>query len=380
MKKYFWILSILLVAAVSTGVLLRTNLEPISQEVLDTTVQKAREKFNVPSAVVYVLNSEEILYKSIQGERILASNQLVTENDYFHIGSCSKSILSMIAGKQIEANLLNWDTALLEVAPELKPYALPEYEHITLEDLLLCEAGIQPFTNGAEEYPASIENSSKSEEEFAKYLLSKSPSAALTKDGARFEHLYSNASYSLAAYMLKKATEKTYETLLDEMLVEELGFSYHVGWPNTYDEKQPWGHGDFNGKGLEAFGPDFPYALNSLIMPAGDLSMTPHDFASLTQMMLRGLRGEQNYLSPETYQTISFGHDSFSYGVYNDQMLGHTYAGMDGSAGTFFCRSIIIPDSDLAIVIMINSGSQAAVEWITMQIAKAHYQWWWMVW
>ncbi|PKO17752.1 MAG: hypothetical protein CVU39_04525 [Chloroflexi bacterium HGW-Chloroflexi-10] len=180
--------------------------------------------------------------------------------------------------------------------------------------------------------------------------------------------------------MLIRATGKTYETLLNEVLVEELGLSYHIGWPNTFAENQPWGHADFTGKGLEAFGPDYPYALNPLIMPAGDLSMRPTDWTALTQMMLRGLRGEDNFLSAQTYQTISFSHKSFSYGVYSDQMLGHSYAAMDGSAGTFYCRSVIIPDSDLAIVIMINSGSETAVEWITMQIVKAYYQWWWMVW
>jgi CubicO group peptidase (beta-lactamase class C family) len=45
-------------------------------------------------------------------------------------------------------------------------------------------------------------------------------------------------------------------------------------------------------------------------------------------------------------------------------------------AGTFFCRSIIVPDSGSSFTIMTNAGSGAgpmeSVVWLTMRIVKEH--------
>ncbi|MEJ2407157.1 MAG: hypothetical protein P8171_23315, partial [Candidatus Thiodiazotropha sp.] len=68
----------------------------------------------------------------------------------------------------------------------------------------------------------------------------------------------------------------------------------------------------------------------------------------------------------------------------NGILGGRRYSGFDGSAGTFFCRSIIVPDSDFAFAIMTNAGSgtgsMETVDWLTMRIVKEHFNWWWKFW
>jgi hypothetical protein len=65
-------------------------------------------------------------------------------------------------------------------------------------------------------------------------------------------------------------------------------------------------------------------------------------------------------------------------------MFSYNLSGMDGSAGTFFCRAIIVPESDFVFTIMTNAGSETAemkaVDWITMKIVKKRYNWWWKFW
>jgi len=65
-------------------------------------------------------------------------------------------------------------------------------------------------------------------------------------------------------------------------------------------------------------------------------------------------------------------------------MFSRKFSGIDGSAGTFFCRAILIPESKLAFTIMTNAGSgtgeMKAVDWITMKLIKKHYNWWWKFW
>ena len=146
-------------------------------------------------------------------------------------------------------------------------------------------------------------------------------------------------------------------------------------------DDQPWGHMIHKGK-IEVFPPDHPYQIPYLVTPAGDLSMTPKDYAKYTQMHLQGLRGKKNFLASQSYQYMHFGHKGFSLGVFNSRFAGFNFSGFDGSAGTFYCRSIIVPESDFAFIIMTNVGSSKgkvnAVEWLTRKIVSKHFnlKWW----
>jgi D-alanyl-D-alanine carboxypeptidase len=187
----------------------------------------------------------------------------------------------------------------------------------------------------------------------------------------------------MASAMLERVSGLKYEDLVRKTLTDDLGMSVHIGWPNSISADQPWGHMITKDK-VESFPPDHSYKLPYLITPAGDLSMTPKDYARYTQLHLRGLKGIDNYISSNAYRHIHFGHDGFSLGVANGTLGGKRYSGFDGSAGTFFCRSIIVPESDLAFTIMTNAGSgagsMAAVDWLTMRIVKEHFDWWWKFW
>jgi D-alanyl-D-alanine carboxypeptidase len=346
---------------------------------LERIAAGAREKFNLPSVVIIVLNSEGVMQMEVQGVR--ANNQApVSHDDFFHIGSCSKSVLSTIAGKLVEENKISWDTRFFELYPEMAKTAQAAYHHITLEDLLLCKAGIQPFVNMEKEPFANFGDTKDEKYAFARFLLEQPPSSRY-KNGS-FDFLYSNASYSLASIMLEKATGMSYEQLIHTFGMQ-LQIETYIGFPNTYHIGQPWGH-LIQGKKIELFPPDHAYKVPSIIKPAGDLSMKPLGYAKYIQMHLKGLRGEGNFLSDSTFQHIHYGHKAFSMGVSNGKFGGIEYSGMDGSAGTFFCRSMLAADADFAFIIMTNAGSATgrmkAVEWMTYKIAKKYFNLWWMFW
>ena len=373
------------------AMLLNQNLKgQMKSEDLNTIVGKARNKFNVPAIAVVITNADSILSAEIQGTRVAGTDNPVTYNDYFHIGSCSKSVLAVMAGRLIESGKINWNSKFFDVYPELINNANTEYMDITLEELFLCEAGIQPYTSGDEKFPEIDPSAENKRLEFIKYLIKQPPASKKNKDTRlpdgqekRFQHLYSNASYTMVASMLEKVYGKKYEELVQETLRDNLGLSVHIGWPNSINSEQPWGH-LIMGKEAQSFPPDHEYKLPYLITPAGDLSMKPLDYAKYTQLFLKGLRGENNYISSETCKYISFGHKGFSLGVANGNMNGYKYVGFDGSGGTFFCRSIVVPESNLAFTIMMNAGSGSgtmkAVDWITMKTVKKYYNWWWKFW
>lgn len=349
---------------------------------LSEIVKEAIDKYNIPAIAVNVMDSETIYFQEVQGVRVYKQSAKATLNDYFHIGSCSKSVVSVMAAKLVEQKMIKWNTRFFDIFPELLGDANVEYGDITLENLLLSEAGIKAFTNAKKEplpeYDSTVVNKRLA---FMKYLVSLPPSSE-KRDG-KFLHLYSNPSYMMASAMLERVTGLTYEELVHKTLMDDLGMQVYIGWPNSIDINQPWGHMISEEK-VELFAPDHDYKIPYLLIPAGNLSMTSKDYARYTQLHLRGLRGVDKYLSTQAYHHIHFGKEGFSLGVANGSLGGMKYSAFDGTAGTFFCRSIIVPESDLAITIMMNAGSgtgsMEVVDWITMSIVKKHFNWWWKFW
>jgi D-alanyl-D-alanine carboxypeptidase len=148
----------------------------ITEEYIRHIAGEARAKFSVPAIAITVMNSDKIHIKEIQGTRVIATDNTATLNNYFHIGSCSKSVLAIIAAKMIEEGMLSWDTKFFDIFPELKEFANPEYLEITLEDLFLCEAGIKAYTSG-EEFPSIDSTVVNKRLEFIKYLICEVPAS-----------------------------------------------------------------------------------------------------------------------------------------------------------------------------------------------------------
>jgi D-alanyl-D-alanine carboxypeptidase len=187
----------------------------------------------------------------------------------------------------------------------------------------------------------------------------------------------------MASAILEKISDKIYEELIKEYIINQLGLNTYIGWPNNYNSEQPRGH-IISGKKVEKFEPGHEYKIPYLLTPAGDLSIPPVDFAKYIQLHLKGLMGQDNFIKSSSYQHIHFGRKGFSVGVVNGKLSDISFSGIDGSGGTFFCRAILVPDSDFAFTIMMNAGSgtaeMKAVDWLTMQIVKKHYNWWWKFW
>ena len=154
----------------------------LEQGYFSKIINKTRRRYKLPAIAVTVMNSEKILLQEIQGVRVVGKSEHATLDDYFHIASCSKSVLALMAGKLIDRHKISWQTPFFEVFPELKDNALGAYHNIVLEDLFLCEAGIKAYTHAETEplpnYDSSIINKRL---EFIKHLLEQPP-ASKTKN------------------------------------------------------------------------------------------------------------------------------------------------------------------------------------------------------
>lgn len=319
-----------------------------------------RHQYHLPALLAAIIEPGQIRYV-YGGVRRNDQPIPVALADYFHVASETKGVTSLLAGKLVEKGKIKWDSKLLDVVPELRAGALPPYTATTLADLLSHRAGIRPYTAGAEYegLPTFSGTLTEKRRQFAEMVLQQAP----VRPPAGQAYVYSNAGYALAALMLERASHQSWETLVANAF-HKLKLCYVLGFPNRHDDQQPWGHWqqELADSIFTPLGPTHAYQLKDYMAPAGNLSMPLPDFARLVQWHLNGLLGHRHYVTPQTYQTLHFGLPEYAYGwgVTTLATTGAPVSLHDGSAGTFFCHTILFPSQQVALVVLTNDGDAPA--------------------
>jgi CubicO group peptidase (beta-lactamase class C family) len=343
MKRFFATFSMLLILSTAQA----QNLKKIADSL--------REANNIPEIGFAVISVDSILELNVLGyHRIDIQNEKTTAklSDFFHLGSDTKAITGFVAAYLVKNDKIKWTTKFFDLFPDWKKQSNPAYYAITLADLLSHRARIEPYTSGLEyaELPEFKGNKSEQRKQFSKYLLKEKP----VKDTTETYH-YSNADYSIAALMLEKATSKTWEKLVREIMTEKLGLKIVFGWPNKFSSEEPYGHWIENDT-LKALPPNLDYNL-SLAEPAGDISMTLPDYTKFIQLNLQGVTGTNNILPASTYNYLLNGLKDYAIGWANYSKDDKQFSQHSGSAGTFYCYTLIDKTKKLAYIIVANSAT-----------------------
>lgn len=143
MRSYPLLLNLLLVVLLAWPAAAQTL---ATRQALDTL----RARYHLPALVAAIVQPEAIYYLGGGVRHNDQPAEAITLDDYFHLGSESKSVTSLLAGKLVEEGKLKWKSKMLDVVPELRNSARPEYADITLDKLLSHRAGVQPFTTSLE--------------------------------------------------------------------------------------------------------------------------------------------------------------------------------------------------------------------------------------
>lgn len=256
----------------------------------------------------------------------------------------------------------------------MKSESNTDYSEITLKELLSHRARLISFQNDSETYPIvdyekNIEHDLSLPEkryEFIKQVLKYEPIPLHDHPDDR----YSNAGYIAASLMLEKATEKTWEELIETMSTD-LNLDLQIGWPDATNTQQPKGH--INPKAwlldIEKDIIPIPFPLKKyhyfnqfmlLCSPSGNLSISLPKFLDYLKINIQGLNGENNYLNSESYKNIFYTYPDYSAGWMNENYYIPCFH-HKGSAGTFNSIAIIEPDKKVGIVIMMNVANGDAI-------------------
>ena len=234
----------------------------------------AQEK--IPGMIAAIVSSKEIIAIGSAGVRSVNSNTKLSDNDLVHIGSCTKAMTAALIASLVSDGIITWETTISAVFPELKIVIHPDFNDVTVWQLLTHRGGI----------PANAKNwwayGSMNIKERRLAILKENLKNASIQQG---EYSYSNLGYMVVATMAEKITGKPWESLIQERLFDPLDMkSAGFGPPGNKDEiDQPRGH-------IKSYGEWKPmYHDNSEALgPAGRVHISIEDWRKFIAIQLPG--------------------------------------------------------------------------------------------
>ena len=93
-----------------------------------------RLKYDLPALGAAIVTPQKT-YVAVAGVRKVGNPALVTDDDAWHLGSCTKAMTATLAALLIQDKIVRWDTSIGEVFPEISAMR-DEYRAVTVRQLL----------------------------------------------------------------------------------------------------------------------------------------------------------------------------------------------------------------------------------------------------
>lgn len=319
---------------------------------LNTLLDEAMaENPGVPAMAVLVIRNGAVAEQAVRGVRASDTNIPALIDDRWHIGSDAKAMTGTMIARLVARGVLSWSAPLKSMLPGAA--MRPEYEDVTLADLLSHRAGLRDLDDTADAAlleaafvdtrPLPVQRLA-----FATTVLNE---AAIGP--ARGESAYSNSGYVIAAVVAEQATGKSFEQLMQDEVFQPLGMT--VAYAPS-ERGQILGHLD--GLPLTGLRADNP----PLIAPAGAVKLSMADWARFAIDQMAGEKGRGALLPAASYTVLHTPRGETSaalgWGVRNSwpaaspvRLLMHA-----GSNGHWNALIALSPDQDGGVLIVANSA------------------------
>ena len=343
----------------------------------------------LPALAAIVFDDQKVIASGAIGVRKFGDPTLVTIEDSFHLGSCTKAMTATLAARIVERGDISWTTTVKEaLGLQNVDSAL---ENITLLELMSHTAGM----------PASLKNQPPGLWKYLYYNNTWQKGAKGRADRLKVAELlfsatpaqavgsykYSNAGFMIAGAMLEAATDTEWEDLMRTELFKPLGMKNCGFGPAARPDKvdQPWPHKLGNDKPLlvtplirapESW--DNPRSLG----PAGTVSCTISDWAKFGQLHLRD---GGDYISTESMSKLhevrnASARSALGWFSYKRSWAGGTALTHTGSNLFNFAIVWISPTKKKGVMVATNIGDGKTrgkifkiLDGVVWQLIQAHF-------
>ncbi|MXV99833.1 MAG: serine hydrolase [Holophagales bacterium] len=325
----------------------------IDIEGLRAEIQEILDEDSIPGASVALVETDRTIWAGGVGKADVAAGVNVTADHLFRIGSISKSFTALAVLRAVEAGLVDLETPIREVAPDLEFANRWEETHpITLATLMEHTTGFDG--------PHWLEMAVNDPEITLAQGLALHPHSRVSRWRPGTHMAYNNSGPAMAAFVLEAITGRVFEDYVREHVLEPLGMAsstFRIPKDTT-----------LMAKGYEADGASEAHYDHIAFKPSGAMNASAYEMARYLRMMInRGTLDGVRLLAPETISRIETptttlaARKGFKWGdglgVTTYIVGGHLFHGHGGTITGFKSRSGYSSDLGVGFFVSINKES-----------------------
>lgn len=335
LKTAIIVLSALGFCACSTHTDSSLQLRSQLKKMLDYVVSE----YNAPGASIAIKFLDNSVFQHSTGVADTQSGEPLTIQDYFRIGSVSKTFTAKAALLLYQEGLYDLDDSVESLLPDLTEFTPLHGKGITVRMLL-------DHTSGLEDY---VELPFEQRELF--YELIDDPlrpwlpeelvaisvkNGLVSVPGEKFN--YSNTNYILLGLIIEKLSGQSYETFVKVRLIDALGLK-HTLVPDTTGLPDDYAHGYFE-KNSDTILYDYSEQSPTSVWSAGNIISTAPDLLVWLESLIKGELLTPKVKKEQFNFQIS---DDFGYGLGVASMgnaLGHNGSIFGYQTQMFECKGV----------------------------------------
>jgi CubicO group peptidase (beta-lactamase class C family) len=332
---------------------------------IDEFVEKEMEAQRIPGLALGIVQGDEIVH--LKGFGIAdPSGRAVTPQTPFIIGSLSKSFTALAIMQLIEEGEVELDAPVQRYLPWFRVADEAASTQITVRHLLYQTSGLSTKTG------RSFQGSRDTSDSALEQTVRKLSNAELTEPVGAV-HQYSTVNYSVLGLIVQTVSGQSYESYIQEHIFDLLEMQNSF---TSQAEVQPQ---DLATGYHYAFGVpmtvDLPY--NRGLLPAGYLISSGEDMTHYLIAQLNGghykdaaLLSQDGMLETHNPAVPSGAADtSYGMGWFVGSLNGIPAIHHQGETFNFHANMILIPDSQLGIVVLINGENSMDLLFGTARMA-----------
>lgn len=319
--------------------------EELEQKVDSLLLETVSDK--TPGSAVLVIKDKEIILNKGYGLANLDYDIPVTQNTVFDLASVAKQFAGYAIALLVEQDVLSEEDDVRTYIPEL-----PEFDHtITIGNLLHHTSGLRDWTNTLSLSGRSFEDVISMD-----HILR----MAYQQEELNFtpgdEYRYSNTGYNLLAEIVQRTTQSSFREWTDQNIFQPLGMTQTLFLDDHNEIIKNRAVGYYQD------GDAFHYAPNTLTaLGSSSLYSTTTDLAKWVKHLMYPSDERKPVVDRMLQtQTLSNGeNNNYAYGILVNTFRGTPWIYHSGGWASFRTYLVMLPDQDLAIVVLNNNGKNA---------------------
>ena len=312
---------------------------------IDNDVQSLLQCYQVPSAVIAIVQDGKVVYSKAYGFRDLESKTPANIDTYYEIGSITKQFTAASILQLQEAGKLNIDAKLAAYLPNA-----PHASEVTLRQLLTHTSGLHEIFDE----PGAADDQLATPTTFDHIMSLVAAEPLDFPPGSNWS--YSNTGYILLGKIIETVSHQTYLQYLQTHIFDPLDMNHTFttaeehGLPNM-----AIGYRHVGGQMKQSpfFGPTWSSAAGFIVSTTADLEKW--DSALTTGKVIT----PASYLEMTTpFMTTQHGSGNYGFGLFVDSAFDQPRIGHTGGAFGFTTADEYFPKQNARIIAFTNSGDR----------------------